>query len=66
MNPDAAREKFDDLHEFLQSLEGEDTSDIGVDLLLARKFGEDEDDTEYEFKRVPVVTSIADDLVELV
>lgn len=66
MNRDAAREKFDGVHEFLQSLEGEDTSNLGVDLLLARKFGEDEDDTEYEFKRVPVVTSIAGELVELV
>lgn len=63
----AAPSKFDELHDFLQRLEGTDTSQLGIDLLVARESDEeDSEEPSYDFGRVNIVQGIAQELEQLV
>lgn len=66
MSQDEYREIFNTVNRFLQEVEDVDTSELGVDLLVAREVAEQEDETEYNFGRIPLGQSIPEKLEELV
>lgn len=61
-----ARDRFNQLAEFLQRIEDTDTSELGIDLLLARLDGESDKEYEYNFERISLGQEIPEELEELV
>lgn len=61
-----AREQFDDLVEFLQRIEATDTSELGVDLLLARLDENSDEEYDYNFERISLGQEIPEELERLV
>lgn len=72
MSSEDSAETFEGLHQFLQSLDGTPTGQLGVDLLVAREVDDeeaDEDDADawtYDFSRIPIDQAIAPELEDLV
>jgi hypothetical protein len=61
-----ARDQFDSLVDFLHRIEGIDTSQLGIDLLLARLDENSDDEYEYNFERIPLDQKIPKELEALV
>lgn len=61
-----AREHFNELVEFLQRIETIDTSELGVDLLLARLDEESDEEYDYNFERISLDQQIPQELEALV
>lgn len=63
---DEARDQFDDLVDFLQGIESTDTSELGIDLLLARLEKGSEEEYDYNFDRISLDQEIPQALERLV
>lgn len=63
---EAALSTFEGLRQFLNELHSTDTTDNGVDLLLAREEETDSDEVAYDFKRIKLGDDIAPELETLV
>jgi len=61
-----SRDHFDELVAFLQRIEDIDTSELGIDLLLARLDEESAEDYAYTFDRIPLGQQLPEDLEDLV
>lgn len=61
-----ARNQFNRLIDFLQRIEDADTTELGIDLLLARLDENEDEDYEYNFERVSLDQEIPEELEELV
>lgn len=61
-----ARDHFDELVAFLQRIEDIDTSELGIDLLLARLDEESAEDYDYTFDRISLDQELPEDLENLV
>lgn len=66
MTQEEYRETFDSANDFIQEVKDIDTSELGVDLLIARDEAEEEDETEYAFGRIPLDQNIPEELEKLV
>lgn len=60
------REQFDGLVDFLQRIEDIDTSELGIDLLLARLDENSDEEYDYNFERVSLDQEIPEELEGLV
>jgi hypothetical protein len=60
------RDQFDRLVDFLQRIETVDTSELGIDLLLARLDKDSDEEYDYNFKRISLDQEIPEELEELV
>lgn len=63
---DDARDQFDDLVDFLQRIEAVDTSELGIDLLLARLDKGSDEEYAYNFERISLDQEIPEELEGLV
>jgi len=61
-----SRDQFDRLVDFLHRIEDEDTSELGIDLLLARLDESSDEEYDYNFERISLDQELPEALEELV